>query len=157
MNFARMAFSIVAAVLVWSSSELLAAPTNQILFLQLKLQRDAIAPVKSSISPGVLKPQPNPQAREIQYELLSASGEVLWRGGLDVPTARQGRTVEAVEFTLRVPVIAEAQRLEFFRLEVVAGDGTEEGRRSAEAPPRPKVVRRFLGSVPFPTDGDASP
>jgi hypothetical protein len=166
MNFARMALPFLAAIVasLLCATSLMGAPTNatpQILFLQLKMQHDTISRVKSSISPGILKPQPNPKAREIQYELVSASGEVFWRGGLDDPSVREvehedppgsgqrkRRTVrlDVVEFSIRVPVISGAQRLEFFRLETPLQD------RSGE-----KTVRKLFGSLPVPANGDGAP
>jgi hypothetical protein len=167
MNLARIGFRIFAALVAspFCSASLMAAATNQpsqILFLHLRMHGNAVSLLNSSPSPGVLKPQPNPEAREIQYELLSSSGEVLWKGGLDDPSLKQidyqdpprsGRFkrkvihVRDVEFTVRVPLSSGAQRIEFFRVETMPGD----------TPAKNHSIRKPLGSVSVPSTGLSAP
>jgi hypothetical protein len=158
INRARIASRIFVAMiasLLCSSNLLMAAVTNetpQILFLHLRMKENAVSLVGCSTGAGVVKPQPNLEARELQYELLSASGEVVWKGGLndaslnsieyeDPPRSgrlkRKAIRANDVEFTVRVPLISSAERLEFFRWETLP----EDARSGKKAPRKP------LGSV----------
>ena len=139
----------------------LSAQTNQeagILFLHLKLNAQGGSLVKSTFRPGVLKPQPNPEGRDLVCEVISAKGETLWKGGLDDPRVqrfeyedppRSGRLKrkeirrEEAEFTLRVPALSEARRLEIYRLAPAGAGGKGEPGRAKKScgsivlPPKP--------------------
>jgi len=145
-------FSTATALLLlgWGTP---AAETNEqpgILFLQLKLKNKSISLVKTTTAPGVVKP-PRVAETGIQYELLSATGELLWKGTIEDPAVRhveyedppgsgkmKRKTIrlEETEFTLRVPLIAAAQRVEFYLLEPSAVDA-KPGRNS---------TRKLLGA-----------
>ena len=119
--------------LFWVGASL--AQTNaepKILFLQLKVKGGAVSLVKSATRPGILKRTRTPAADELQFELLSETGESLWRAGVPDPTVRRVEyedppgsgnlkskviQLEEAEVTVRVPVVPKGHHVEFYRLE----------------------------------------
>jgi hypothetical protein len=153
---------VLTALLIWVEAAL--AQTNaapQILFLHLRLTQKDIALVESSVRPGVAKPQPNAETKEIQFELVSSRDKVLWRGAMDDPRVRhvefenpprsghlkrkiiQSKEAEA---TIRVPLLAEARQIDFYAL-----DSAEVGK--SDKPP----ARKLLGTVALLADGKPAP
>jgi len=135
----------------------LPAQTNaggQILFLHLKVKDQIITLLDSAAVPGTLKP-PRELNEGLEYRLVSSTGEFLWKGGIDDPRVRRVeyddpaqpgklqvkfiRSDEA-EFTVRVPVVSSAERVEFDVIEP-AVSGTNGS---------PSTIRKKLGSVLLP-------
>src|ERR1043166_1660851 len=117
----------------------LGAQTNdepQILFLHLKLKNKTISLVKSTQVPGVVK-APRTAPTGLQYEVVSATGESLWKGTIEDPGERhleyedppgsgklKRKTIHFDEaaFMVRVPLLPAAQRVEFYTLESSPAD-----------------------------------
>lgn len=141
------------AVSIFCERGLHAAQTNsepQIVFLHLGLKHNNISLVKITTAPGVVKPSPFIQAG-IQYEVISVTGEPLWKGTVADPGERRfecedprhsgrlnrkPRHIDDVEFTVRVPAFAAAKQIDFYILEPVAVAKHEKS-----------SVRKPLGSV----------
>jgi len=128
----------------------------QILFLHLRITNEVVSLVSSVARPGVLKAPREAAGDDLRYELLSASRKSLWKAGVADPTIRRLEyeeppgsgnlkhktlVLKEAEFTIRVPVLAEARRIDFYRLEP-SGAPDAEGRRA--------VTRRSLGSLTLP-------
>jgi hypothetical protein len=155
----------LAALLLWVESAPAQTQTNaapQILFLHLKLTQKGISLVASSVQPGLAKPQPNLETKEIQFELVSALGQTLWPGAMDDPRTRRvefedpprsGRLkrkailLKEAEFTIRVPFLTDARRIDFYTLDSAPTNS------KSDKPP----VRKLLGSVPLPVHGKPMP
>lgn len=141
------------------------ADTNSepgILFLHCRIQGQAVTVLRTAHAPGVVK-APGVANGEIEYALLSAQGETLWRGLMEDPRVqrfdyedppRSGRRRlkvirhEAAEFVVRVPARAEARWIEFRKLDLAAAHAAPD----ASARPRKTVLGRFGLSQP-PTPG----
>lgn len=152
---------VTGLVLVFLGCVLARADTNTgpgILFLHCRIQGQVVTVLRTAHAPGVVKP-PAAATGEIEYALLSAQGETLWRGVLDDPRVqrfdyedppRSGRLRlkvirhEAAEFVVRVPARADARWIEFRKLDLAAPD--------ASARPRKTVLGRFVLPQP-PTPG----
>jgi hypothetical protein len=118
-----------------------------ILFLHLKVTNQVVSLVEANIRPGVLKPGPEGDSAALHCELVSDAGKSLWKGSVADPTVRhleyedpahpgklQHRVVQvdAAEFTLRVPVLPEARRVDFYKVRPDSGkDGG--GQKAARA------------------------
>jgi hypothetical protein len=102
-----------------------------ILFLHLKVKNRMASLVETNLRPGVLKPAPEGDATALFCELVSEAGTPLWKGSIADPTVRHleyedpanpGQLlhkivqVDEAEFTLRVPALPEARRIDFFKL-----------------------------------------
>jgi len=102
-----------------------------ILFLHLKVQKQTVSLVEATVRPGVLKPGPEGDSTALHCQLVSEAGTPLWKGSLADPTVRhfeyedpatpgklQHRVVQLdeAEFTLRVPSLPEAHRIDFYKL-----------------------------------------
>ncbi len=136
----------------------LSAQTNaepKILFLHVKLTSNNVALVESSVRPGVAKPQLNPDGKEIQIELVSAEGKIIWTGAADDPRVQhvefedppqsgrlRRRTIylNEAEMTIRVPFVAEARRIDFY----ASGPSSPKGEDDK------RLARELLGSIPLP-------
>jgi hypothetical protein len=136
----------------------LQAQTNeepQIIFLHLKFKSGTISLVDSVTRPGVLKVQRDAPEADLHYELISATGQTLWQATSEDPSTQhleyeepphsgvlKRRTIHLVEveFTVRVPFMVSARRVDFFKLEPQP-PGTP-GVKSA--------ARRNLGSIVLP-------
>jgi hypothetical protein len=107
------------------------------------------------VRPGVLKPQINAAPVGVQYELVSEAGALLWKGTMPDPNVlhleyddppgsgvlkRKTVVLPEAEFTVRVPVLPQAKRLDFYRLEAPASGAT--GEKS--------ITRKLLGSLSLP-------
>jgi len=156
---------VVAALALRVASAPAQSQTNtipQIFFLHLRLTQKDITLVESSVRPGVVKFQPNPETKEIQFELVSASGKVLWTGATDDPRnrhvefedpPRSGRLkrktapLNEAEFMIRVPVVAGAQRIDFYT----------SVSPSAEGKPDKPSSRKLIGSTALPSQTNTTP
>jgi len=123
-----------------------------ILFLHLQLKNNSVALVESSVQPGYLKPRPVEDIPNgIHFDLISADGRELWRGVIEDPSQRvveyeepprsgklKRKSIQAAEaeFTVRIPVLADARRIELYTLEKTGSAGKE--------------TRRSLGSLSLP-------
>lgn len=123
----------------------------QIVFLHFKIKDDTVTLVKSNVRPGVVKQRRGGETRgEIYYDVVSSSGKSLWNGAREDPLVQRieygdpadsGRikikyvTHKDAEFTLRIPFMPEAHRIEFYRVE----SPVDQTRR--------KILRRPLGSI----------
>ncbi len=123
----------------------------QIIFLKFKMKNDTLTLMQSAIRPGVLKQSRGSKTHsEISYEVLSSSGKLLWRGGTEDPLlqrfeyeepANSGQIkikyvkLNEAEFTLRMPFMPEARRIEFYRAKSPADQD------------RWKILRRPIGSI----------
>ena len=144
----------------FASAQTNAAP--QILFLRLRVTQADISLVDSSVRPGMVKAQPDPEAKEVQFELVSDAGEVLWQGAMDEPRTRhvefeepprsgqlKRKTIRsnAAEFTVRVPALSQASSINFYSHPAPSADG----------PSRKPAARKLLGRVPLPPAGQVAP
>jgi hypothetical protein len=132
------------------------------LFLHLKLNAQGLSLVKSTFRPGVLKPTVNPEGRDLLCEVFSEKGEKLWKRALDDPRVQRveyedppgsGRLKrkeirrEEAEFTLRVPVFSQAQRLDLYSLQPPpAGQKGESSR-----------AKKLCGSILLPPNPGSGP
>lgn len=151
------------AVLILAATIVPLAPLNaqtneppRILFLHLKLKGQAISLVNATAVPGVLKPARTMRGG-IRYEIISTNGVRLWQGAMADPRVERpdfpalddsDKTPrpalprpDELEFTLRVPCLPAAQRIDFYTL---------------EPPPSGDVaatnaVKKILGSLPLTT------
>ena len=132
-------------------------PPPQILFLHVKIKNQQVTLLETTTRPGVVKPMRAGSPDELQFEMLSADGTSLWSAAVPDPTIRvvefedppgsgnlkrKSVPVDDVEFTVRVPVTASAQHVDFFKLEPAAGSA----QLSTPAPP----AKKMLGSVTLP-------
>ena len=131
---ARLAAVLVGLALCGNALQA-GPPKNaaQIVFLHLRLNNGDLTLVESSIRPGTLKDRERPeQVGKLLYDVVSATGLPLWSGSTDDPSRRRyeyedpenaGRlkvkfvVLDDVEFTVRVPLFAEARRVVFFRMD----------------------------------------
>lgn len=161
---ARVRF-VTGLVLVFLGCVLARADTNTgpgMLFLHCRIQGQAVTVLRTVHAPGVVK-APGVANGEIEYALLSAQGETLWRGVIEDPRVqrfdyedppRSGRLRlkvirhEAAEFVVRVPARADARWIEFRKLDPAAADAATD----ASTRPRKTVLGRFALFQP-PTPG----
>jgi hypothetical protein len=147
---------LLVLLLLWGGA--LLAQTNggpAILFLHLKVKNQVVSLVETSTSPGVLKKSRDPVAGELQYELVSTTGESLWKGAVADPSIRhleyedppgsgklKSKTIllDEAEFTIRVPVVSKARQVNFCILDNPAA-GAEGGKG---------LTNKSLGSVVLP-------
>jgi hypothetical protein len=147
-------------VLLLAGSPRAQAQTNTapgILFLHLKVTNQVVSLVEVNLRPGVVKPGPEADATALCCELVSEAGIPLWKGSIADPTVRHleyedpanpGQLqhkvvrVEEAEFTLRVPALPEARRIDFFKR---PSGSTEE-----ERPQKPS--RTSWGSITLPAN-----
>ena len=148
---------VIAATIIPAAR--LDAQTNEpprILFLHLKLKGQTISLVNATAVPGVLKPSRAAQGN-IRYEIISTNGVPLWQGAMTDPrderpdfpalddsdkTPRQPPPrPDELEFTLRVPGLPSAQRIDFYTLEPPPSD---DGAAT-------NAVKKILGSLPLTT------
>ena len=140
------------------ASATLAADTNatpQILFLHLKVKNQAVSLVDSVARPGVLKARPAAASESLHFELFSATGESVWKASVPDPAVRHvehedppgsgnliSKTVvlDETEFTVRVPAMSNARRIDFYKLEPSATNATA----------ATTFNRKSLGSVALP-------
>jgi hypothetical protein len=105
--------------------------TPGILFLHLKVTNQVVSLVEANLRSGVLKPGPEADGTALCCELVSEAGTPLWKGSIADPTVRHLEyedpanpghlqhkivRVDEAEFTLRVPALPEARRIDFFKL-----------------------------------------
>jgi len=109
------------------------AQTNdgpKILFLHLQLKDGSVSLIKASVRPGQLKPRPEQNIPDgLHFELTDGDGRPLWQGVIADPRSRlveyqipegSGKlkrkkvAIKDPEFTLRVPALTEARRIEFY-------------------------------------------
>jgi hypothetical protein len=129
--------------------------TPQILFLHLRVTNQTVSLVGFATQPGVLKRARDAAADELHYEMVSATSESLWKAAVADPTIRHLEYEEppgsgnlkrktivlaGTEFTIRVPVLPKARRIDFYRLEPSAPGAI--GERA--------LTRKSLGSVVLP-------
>jgi len=133
------------------------AETNdepRIIFLHLQLRPDkSVKLLDATSKKGHLKSRPIQNIPDaIHFELLSTEGRTLWHGMVADPSVRdveyedplragqmkrkQFRLIET-EFTVRVPGLADARRVEFYTL---GRDGTND------------ATRKKLGTFPLPAE-----
>jgi hypothetical protein len=127
--------------------------STKILFLHIKIKGQSVSLLDTVTRPGVLKRPGDPAPDALHYEVFSAAGETLWKGALEDPTARRfeyedppgsGKLkrkvvlVDETEFTVRIPVLSDAQRVEFYKLE----QSSSSNQKSA--------TRRTLGTILLP-------
>ena len=148
IGFALVATAIVA---LWPFAAV--GQTNsspKILFLHLRLDASkSVSLIDSQTRDGTLKPQPVSNHRDaIHFELLATDGRSLWHGAIADPSdrmveyedpprsgklKRKRQVLAKTEFTVRVPVAADARTVEFYRL-------TSEGQST-------NVVKKQIGVV----------
>ncbi len=133
------------------------AQTNdspKILFLELQLRTNSVSLVRAAVRPGVLKPRPPVSASSaIYFDLVSKDGQVLWQGSTEDPRSRvieyedpprsgklRRKTARFDEtgFSVRLPSLANAQRVEFYEWE--KSGNTQPDRR------------RIIGIIPLPAN-----
>ena len=129
-------------------------PQPYILFLHLKVTRQAVSLVESNLRPGLLKPGLEADTTGLSYELVSEAGTALWKGSMADPNLRhleyedpanpgkllrKSVQLDEAEFTLRVPFHQAARRINFFRL-ATGGAGAAQL----------AVARTSLGSITLP-------
>jgi hypothetical protein len=121
----------VAAMLVLAGAYAGAQENSRIVFLHLKMRQGKVVLLDQTTRAGSLK-----QSRAAQqyatwtYDLVSPTGEVLWSGTMRDPSFKRyeyedpnepGKIrskqvlLDDVEFTVRVPHIDSAQRVQFYR------------------------------------------
>ena len=127
--------------------------TSKIVFLRLQLKGQSVSLIETTVRPGYLKTRRNLDLPDgIHFELSDRAGHPLWHGAIEDPRVRaveyedpprsgklkrkEFRLSEA-GFTVRVPMLADAKRIEFYTLER-ADSGKDERRKS-------------LGKLPLPT------
>jgi hypothetical protein len=149
-------FGILFTILLWANTSL-AQNTNksEILFLHVKLSNQQITLLDKNTRPGVLKRHRDGTGHELHFEVMSNSGQMLWKGATGDPAVREyeyedppgsGKMNHKIvplaeaEFTVRVPVFANAQRVDFYQLEVTAPG----------APSEKRLSKKILGSVTLP-------
>jgi hypothetical protein len=130
--------------------------TPQILFLHLKVTNQVVWLVSSVTRPGVLKTPRDAAADDLHYELFSASGESLWKAAVADPTIlrleyeeppgsgnlkRKTVVLKEAEFTVRVPVVPQDRRIDFYKLEP---SGVPDGKGVKP------LTRKSLGSLDLP-------
>jgi hypothetical protein len=148
----------IAVVLSLAAGELLAQkkPGSRVIFLHLRMKQGKVLLIDRTVRAGSLKPSRATQEyASLSYELFSATGEVLWRSTMHDPTLRRYEyedpdqrgtlrskqaVLDDVEFTVRVPDIDGASRVEFYRSLAPSA--------SSERP-----VRRSIGSVTLEAGG----
>jgi hypothetical protein len=131
----------------------LVAQTNsqpKMLFLHLRLKGGVITLLDSVSQKGVVK-RPRLDGT-LHYQMFSSKGQGLWAGAMPNPALRELEYEEPVgsrnfkrktvvmdpaEFTLRVPALPDANRLEFFTLVSDPSDSTVS-------------TKRLLGTVMLP-------
>jgi len=141
-----MARAILPALLLLGSmiTGALAAETNatpQILFLHLKLKNQTISIIDSATRPGVLKHPQEAGPDAWHFEVVSKAGECVWKAALPDPTIRHleyeqpagsGKlthktvTLDEPEFTIRVPALSQAKKIDFYRLQPGTASATGE-------------------------------
>ena len=122
------------------------AQTNgepKILFLHLKLKSQTVSLVETVTRPGTLKRPRDPAADELHYELLSGTGESLWKAAVPDPSVRhleyedpsgsgnlkrKSIPLDEAEFTVRVPLVSKARQVEFYKLAPAASGAKGEKR-----------------------------
>lgn len=131
----------------------------RILFLHLKLKGQSVSLIDATSVPGVLKPARVAQG-DIRFELVSQTGGALWQGALADPrgqipdfpalddsdkTPRHAPArPDEIEFTLRVPHLPAAQRIDFYTWE-----NPPTGMTNA-------AVKKFLGRLLLPARPNAA-
>jgi hypothetical protein len=148
-----LAALVVLAIILPAS--LAAADDNdgsEIIFLHLRIDAGGVSLVDARTVPGHLKTPRTDQPRgELVYELVAGESEVLYTAGINDPLTlkfdyedpdQPGRLKSKVvqlnetEFTVRVPAVAGATSVNFYRVERTTGAST----RSA--------ARQLIGSIP---------
>jgi hypothetical protein len=122
-------------VLLGANSLMAEAQTNSgpgILFLRLKVKNQTISLVEATLRPGVLKPGLEGDSTALFCELLAEDGTALWKGNMPDPNLRhfeyedpsnpgqlrrKSVQVSEAEFTLRVPSVPAARRIDFFKVQ----------------------------------------
>jgi hypothetical protein len=129
LTYATIAFWVMATAISQDFrclGENIAKP--RILFLHVRVERHQITLIDSTTRPGFLKPTRAGTLDELHYRLISLQGDVLWRGAVADPLIHRTENqempgklgprigkVDAAEITVRIPEIAEAKRVEFYR------------------------------------------
>jgi hypothetical protein len=121
-------------VLLVANSLAAEAQTNSgpgILFLHLKVKDQTISLVETTLRPGFLKRVREADSTALFCELLAEDGTTLWKGNMPDPTLRhfeyedpsnpgqlrrKSVQVSEAEFTLRVPSMPTARRIDFFKV-----------------------------------------
>lgn len=104
-------------------------PAGKILFLTLVFENDAITLAESVVRPGTLKtPRLPPENKALQYQVLSDTGNLLFKGTFDDPRIERIETFEEngrgkiivreglktrAEFMIRTPYQATARTVRF--------------------------------------------
>ena len=164
--------SMVAAIGAELQPATVAGSSNQILFLQVHLEKGQMTVVKSTPATGVLKSPRQPPNQRVMYSLESTNGTPLWSGWMEDPstqrveypdTSEPGvlrammRTNDPVDFVVRVPQTSGAEKLSFYRLTpssdqsaspAIASQGTNSQTNVKEA----GTVKELMGSVVLPED-----
>jgi hypothetical protein len=121
------------AVAVFAGCLVCAGEPDQILFLHLKIQGDAITCLDSSVRPGRLKtPVATERKGSIYLELVSTNGAAVWSEVIADPAVRRLEyedpahpgtlkikevNLTETEFTVRVPFRRDETKLRVHRLE----------------------------------------
>ena len=134
-------FAITVAAILWICGPILTfgSPTNnvsKILFLHAQIKQGRVTLVTASVSPGVLKPSGREEIPDgLHFALVATNEQVLWTGVMEDPRVRRFEFEEQphtgkmkrkiiqnneAEFSLRVPLQAGAQRIDFYTLELPA-------------------------------------
>jgi len=145
-----------AFLLALAGEPAVAQGNSQVVFLHLKLKQGKLILLDRNVRGGSVK-----QSRAVQqyatwnYDVRSRSGEVLWSGTMRDPSLRRyeyedpnepgklkGRHVDLdnAEFTVRIPDIVGADRVEFYR-SIASSAGAE------------RPVRQLIGTIPLSPGG----
>jgi hypothetical protein len=130
----RWAVMGALSVLLVANSLVAEAQTTSgpgILFLHLKVTNQTVSLVEATLRPGVLKRVREADSTALFCELLAEDGTTLWKGNMPDPTLRhfeyedpsnpgqlrrKSVQVSEAEFTLRVPSVPAARRIDFFKV-----------------------------------------
>lgn len=142
-HLAKVASLMLAFLVMHATGETNEGP--KILFLHLQFKEKSVSLIRSSVRPGHLKPRPNPEETDgLHFEVKDAEGRQLWKGVMADPRWRRveheeppgsgklkSKRVELndPEFTIRIPLLAEARQIEFYTLERTDAGKSRERRR----------------------------
>lgn len=155
LRAAILAAALTALILGPSTVQSENKTSGGIAFLTVLLTHDSVQLTGWTITKGTLRQPRTPTDRgNLEYEALSLSGDVVWKGSLSDPLVRRleyedpdnpgqlkAKIIKAdtARFVVRIPADAVIDRITFYRVE-----------RRSEAGEKSAAVRRLLGSVSCP-------
>ena len=164
--------SMAAAIGAELQPATVAGSSNKILFLQVHLEQGQMTVLKSTPATGVLKSPRQPPSQRVMYSLEATNGASLWSGWMEDPTMQRieypddsepgvlramMRTNDPVDFVVRIPQTAGAEKLSFYRLTPASGPSaspaiTNQGANSQTTANANMAgtVKELMGSVVLP-------